>query len=199
MLAWRLPPPVLFACLFALSPFCRVFFETTQNFNDFNRSVLATHLRLDGLVLGFWAAYVHACQPGAWRRLVSCARWLWVPAVILLAASPIIPDAAFYHWGPTLMAVIFLIVIANAVTSPAWRLPCPVAVQKLAGMSYSLYLTHSLVIHVAQAVARHGGAWGEAVYWVFAIAAIVVVGWGFSRLVEIPCIRWRDRLVPMVR
>jgi len=199
VLAWRIPPPLLFATLFAVSPLCRIFFETTRNFNDFNRGVLATHLRLDGLVLGFWASYVHACQPWAWARFARCARWLWMPALGLLMLSPAIPDAAFYCWGPTLMAVIFLVIIGIAVVAPSWRLPAPAAVQRLAGMSYSIYLTHSLVIHIARAAALRGGAWAEAIYWPLALVTIVGVGWTFCRLVEIPSMRWRDRLVPSVR
>jgi peptidoglycan/LPS O-acetylase OafA/YrhL len=70
------------------------------------------------------------------------------------------------------------------------------AIRQLAGMSYSIYLTHSLMLHVARALAAHCPVGGEFVYWPLALALTLAAGYGFSVLVERSSLRLRDRLVP---
>ena len=187
---------LLFGALVLLSPLCRTCLESTQTIDDFNRSVLATHLRLEGLILGFWAAYARACHPVSWARLAGLFRWLIWPALAFLLFSPLVPGRLFYEWGFTGLAVSFLIAVGLAVESPAWRLPAAAAVSRLAGMSYSIYLTHSLMIHAARALALHGGRWAEFIYWPLALIVILAAGYGFYIVVEKTSLRLREYLLP---
>jgi peptidoglycan/LPS O-acetylase OafA/YrhL len=195
-LAARLPLSVFFAALLAVSPLCRIFFQPAQSFDDFNQGILSTHLRLEGLVLGFWGSYIHACLPAVWRKVAPWLRRLWIPALLAYAATPLLPTLTFYHWGPTLIAVSFAISVGNAAVADPWPLPKPAIVSRLATMSYSIYLTHALVIHVARRLTLPLGGRADVLYWPFVLVAMVSVGALFSRLVEAPSIRWRDRLAP---
>jgi peptidoglycan/LPS O-acetylase OafA/YrhL len=198
-LARRVSPHVLFAMLLVVSPLCRGFLEHTTTIDDFDRSVLSTHLRLEGLVLGFWAAFIHATDATLWAR---CARFfprLFWPAVALLALSPAAPGRLFYVTGFTVLAFVFLIVVGCAAVMPAWRFPGDGVLQRLARISYSVYLTHSLMIHVARNLAPLAGSWAEQAYWPLVLGLMVLAGGAFYRLVEHPCLRTRDRLIPARR
>ena len=196
VLRWRRGLPLLLSALVMLSPLCRTFLETTSTIDVFDHSVLSTHLRLEGLVLGFWAAYLSVSQPERWARL---ARWLprlTAPAIAAVLLSPFVPSHLFYDWGFTALAVAFLVITGWAAETPAWRLPAATAIRRLAGMSYSIYLTHSLMLHVARVVAARCPAGIEFVYWPLALVLILAAGYGFSVLVEKSSLRLRDRLVP---
>ncbi|MCX6954313.1 MAG: acyltransferase family protein, partial [Verrucomicrobia bacterium] len=195
-LSRQISPHVLFATLLLVSPLCRGVFESTREIGDFDRSVLSTHLRLEGLVLGFWAAYIQAADPALWARLRRAFPRLLAPALVLLALSPAVPGRVFYVMGFTLLALIFLIVVGSAAVMPAWSFPGDATVGRLARISYSVYLTHSLVIHVARKLAPHAGAWVEPVYWPLVLGAVVLVGYAFHRAVEQPCLALRDRVLP---
>ena len=188
--------PVLFLSLVLLSPLCRTFLEHTRTIDEFDRSVLATHLRLEGLVLGFWAAYLSACRPDSWRRIARVFPWLAAPALGFVLLSPLVPSRLFYDWGFTALALSFLIWVGWAAESRAWRLPAAAGLRRLAGMSYSIYLTHSLVIHVARNLAFRGAQWAELVYWPLVLGGIIGVGYGFSLLVEKTSLQLRERLLP---
>lgn len=187
---------LLFTTLILLSPLCRTLGETTATIDVFDRSVLATHLRLEGLVLGFWAAYAQVCDQAVWSRL---ARWfprlIW-PALAFLALSPLVPGRLFYAGGLSAVALIFLIVVGFAANSDAWRVPAAATIRRIAGMSYSLYLTHSLVLHVARNAAFRSASWAEWVYWPLALGGMLSVGYGFSVLVEKTSLQLRERLLP---
>ncbi|MCX6945234.1 MAG: acyltransferase [Opitutales bacterium] len=189
-------PHLLFGSLVLVSPLCRTWLETTQTIGDFNQSVLATHLRLEGLVLGFWAAYCQACRPEIWARLARSFPLLIGPALAYVMLTPLVPSRPFYEWGLTVLAAAFLILVGLAAESPAWRVPAAAGVRRLAAMSYSIYLTHSLMIHAARALALRIAGWAEYVYWPLALTAILVAGYVFSRLVETTSLQLRERLLP---
>ncbi|MBS0662252.1 MAG: acyltransferase [Verrucomicrobia bacterium] len=192
----RLGTALLFAALVLVSPLCRTFLEATPSIDEFNGSVLATHLRLEGLVLGFWAAGLRVTAPGAWARVARTLPWLMVPSLAFVALSPLVPPRDFYAWGLTGLAASFLVVVGFAAGSRPWPVPAPAFVTRLAGMSYSIYLTHSLVIHVARAAALRLGAWAEPAYWVLGLPAIMATGYVFSAAIEKTTLRLRDRLLP---
>jgi peptidoglycan/LPS O-acetylase OafA/YrhL len=195
-LGWRLPLNALFFGLLALSPICRAVFESTRTVDVFDRSVLGTHLRLDGLILGFWTAYLAANHPPIWERLAPWFPRFLGPALILFVLTPWLPSRGFYVFGFTLLGLIFLVAIGTAAVTAPWNFPGLTAVRRLAGMSYSVYLTHSLVLHVARTVAFRAGAWSESVYWLLVGPLVLLVGYSFFRLVERPCMTVRDQLLP---
>jgi peptidoglycan/LPS O-acetylase OafA/YrhL len=195
-LAARIPLFGFFAVLLSISPFCRIFLQPAQSFDDFDQGILSTHLRLEGLVLGFWGAYVYACRPSLWRRFEPWLDRLWIPGLLAYVGCRFMPTLFFYHWGPTLIAAVFAVAVGKAAISSPWPLPAPAAVSRLATMSYSVYLTHSLVIHVVRHLTAPLHGWADAAYWPLVVAAMIAAGIVFSRLVEQPCIRLRDRLAP---
>ncbi len=156
-----------------------------------------TWTRLDGLLAGVGLALVKVYRPRLWERwmqrglaaslvgvvLVAAALWLFRDRTGLVANT--------VGW-PLLSLGMAGLVVAGA--SPArgigrWRLP---GAGFIATISYSLYLSHKLVMHaVGQWLPEtvHGG-------WRFAVFALAILAAGtvLHLLVERTGLRWRDRL-----
>lgn len=158
-----------------------------------------TWMRLDGLLMGIMLAALRVYRPHAWTRLqvrsnaallggigVSCfALWLFRDRTGLLANA--------LGW-PLLSFGFGLLVFAGADRQSLlgrWRLP---GAGWLAGISYSLYLSHKIAFHV---VATTFGAQlqghGMIAFMTYAVA-VLMLGAALHYLVERPCLRLRERL-----
>jgi exopolysaccharide production protein ExoZ len=139
-----------------------------------------------------------------WTRTVSLRR---VPAVIAallivggLATMLILPESAdrrFLYWGLPATAIVagMLAVEAQAVM-PRWRLPL-----LLGTASYSLYLTHPIVLSAATQVLRRTGLTGSGAvlaYIVATLAACCIVAIVTWRVIEVPAMRLLRRRPPIV-
>jgi peptidoglycan/LPS O-acetylase OafA/YrhL len=157
-----------------------------------------TWMRLDGLLMGIMLATLRVYRPQAWTRLqarsnmvllggigVSCfALWLFRDRTGLLANA--------LGW-PSLSFGFGLLVFAGADRQSLlgrWRLP---GASWLAGISYSLYLSHKIAFHV---VATTFGAQlqghGMIAFMTYAVA-VLMLGAALHYLVERPCLRLRER------
>jgi peptidoglycan/LPS O-acetylase OafA/YrhL len=157
-----------------------------------------TWMRLDGLLMGIMLAALRVYRPQAWTRLqarsnmvllggigVSCfALWLFRDRTGLLANA--------LGW-PSLSFGFGLLVFAGADRQSLlgrWRLP---GASWLAGISYSLYLSHKIAFHV---VATTFGAQlqghGMIAFMTYAVA-VLMLGAALHYLVERPCLRLRER------
>jgi peptidoglycan/LPS O-acetylase OafA/YrhL len=157
----------------------------------------ATHLRLDGLVLGFWASAVAADPVGnAYERLRRVARWaLPIIAGWFVWTAVIAEPRVRYVWQPTSAGLCFLALLLARVggrsDSRALQPAYPLAIA-----AYSLYLTHPLAIHVARLVAQRFAAGAAGVYYGAAVLLIASFGAGFFVLVERPSTRLREHWAP---
>jgi peptidoglycan/LPS O-acetylase OafA/YrhL len=162
-----------------------------------------TWARLDGLLAGVVLATTSVYRPALWARLqaqadklllaglaiTGLALWLFRQRPGLLANT--------VGW-PVLSAGLALLVL-SATAPQGWlgRRAVPGAAW-LAGISYSLYLSHKLVMHAVQQWLAPLLPWpGVALFAVYAVA-IVAAGAALHYAVERPGLRWRDRLGPLV-
>jgi peptidoglycan/LPS O-acetylase OafA/YrhL len=157
-----------------------------------------TWMRLDGLLIGIMLAALRVYRPQAWTRLqarsnvllfggiaVSClAFWLFRDRAGLLANA--------LGW-PLLSFGFGLLVFAGADRQSLlgrWRVP---GAGWIAGISYSLYLSHKIAFHVVQvtfgASLQGRGAIAFAVY----ALAVHLLGAALHYLVERPFLRLRER------
>ena len=155
-------------------------------------------MRLDGLLMGVMLATLRVYRPCAWTRLqmhanklllgglaVSClALWLFRHRTGLLANA--------LGW-PLLSFGFGLLVFAAADRRSLigrWRVP---GAGWLAAISYSLYLSHKIALHLVQVKLavplRDHGVLAFATY----VLAILLLGAALHYGVERPCLRWRDR------
>jgi peptidoglycan/LPS O-acetylase OafA/YrhL len=159
----------------------------------------ATHLRFEGLLAGVLAAWVARNDAAAWTSIV---RWAKVLVVPLLGAGVIVFYVShhyFYVAGLTFMTLGFLSLLVAGVgarprTGRGHRFVKAVAVG-----SYSGYLTHALMIHLARrTIARFAI---ESSLLRLAIFGALIAGGAtaFFWFVERPSLAVRDRLAPARR
>jgi peptidoglycan/LPS O-acetylase OafA/YrhL len=187
----------IFFCLaVCVSPLCRLLFYDSPTIDVFDSSVFATHVHLDGLVMGVWAAWLRAFRPERWAGLtVFCRKWAW-PAVALLTLVYWIPARLFYCFGYTYISALFAVLLAACAGRPALPAAATAWMRAIALTSYSVYLTHSLVLQAARRLAFALPAGREAMYYMMALAGTALVGAAFHFMVERPAMRWRERIVP---
>lgn len=158
-----------------------------------------TWMRLDGLLMGVALAALRVYRPAQWLRLQD------LPAPLMLGGLAL---AALAFWlfrdrtglvanavGWPLLSIGFglLLVSATSTRGLLGRRAVPGA-SWLAGISYSLYLSHKLAMHaVHEWLAPLLPLRGPALFAVYA-AAVLIVGAALHHVVERPGLRLRDRL-----
>src|SRR5437870_778830 len=116
-----------------------------------------TWTRLDPLVFGVALAALEKFRPQWWQRLISCAPWLWLPGLMLIAYALYLGEGDYINvaasiWQFPLIALgmAALLVCAISPRLPVRRVAIPGAAF-IASIAYSTYLIQKLVIHfVAQ-------------------------------------------------
>jgi peptidoglycan/LPS O-acetylase OafA/YrhL len=158
-----------------------------------------TWTRLDGLLAGVMLAALHVYRPALWARLQGRSTWVMLGG---LASSAL----AFWLFrnrtgllansvGWPLLSFGFGLLVLSATSPTGWlgRWAVPGA-GWVAAASYSLYLSHKLVMHAVQTwLVPVLPVQGLALFAVYA-TAILLVGAALHYGVERPCLRLRDRL-----
>jgi peptidoglycan/LPS O-acetylase OafA/YrhL len=161
-----------------------------------------THLRVDALLFGTLIAYgwtFHRAPLAAFadrhRRLIAAA------AIVLLAPCLLLPGAGSFLVNTVGLttnylgfgAIVLLTVAASQRPQPRWeRWLSPLA--RLGFYSYSIYLWHMAVrlVTTEQLPYRVGWTATLAIYF----GASIVLGIITARLIELPFLRLRDRVLP---
>lgn len=201
LLATRLPGRGMAAVALLLATSGLVFrlIESGRSGSGFGYATTATHLRLDGLVMGFAASCAFDSAPAAYARAVGVL-WRFAPVFLVLAATvEHIGGGVRYVALPFLVAVLGVIVVARA-SLPGRRQQRAGAVdhwlQPVARAAFSIYLTHALALHLAVSLSTRPDRSSAVVYWV-AVGALVplLAGCAYFAL-ERPSILLRDRYFP---
>jgi len=83
--SWRVA--ALFSILILCAPVARWLRSPHSTLPRFGYGQTATHLRTEGLILGFWAAYCSTCLPARWTALRAAAPWTLLASAIVLGAT----------------------------------------------------------------------------------------------------------------
>jgi peptidoglycan/LPS O-acetylase OafA/YrhL len=208
----RLPTFVI-TCLVGVAAMRHIAFlrEGAENLN-----LYATHLRIDGLLIGTLLAYWTQFEPAKLAPLQQRPLTLMMVGALLAAPTLILsPEASQWTAGVGLTGVyvgfaLFMLGWLNVANVHAsWRRGfgrMPAAVLGQIGFySYSIYLWHvdlaqSPIKKLAEAVTAADIS--PALVWAFATTVYVIVavltGVLLARLLEIPSLALRDRLFPSV-
>jgi peptidoglycan/LPS O-acetylase OafA/YrhL len=148
------------------------------------------------LALGVFCSYLRAYRPLAWARCQSVARLLVLPAIAGFISIAFWPREKWFGPGLTLVTLTMTLALASV----AHLKPLPGArsraVYCLAIWSYSIYLTHNLVLLAGSRLSARFPGVPPAVHVLAWAVGMIAAGWVFFRLVELPAIRFRDRWVP---
>ena len=157
----------------------------------------ATHLRADALAVGVLLAHWQCFRPGSFAAFWRRARWLALPAGVALLAVPFAWDYRtvphFRVWGFSALALGSALAVGSLVVGR----PTGGRVVRFAAWlgthSYSVYLWHMPVVVWAVPRLHLSDPWAIAGA---GVAASLAVGVAAAKLVELPVLRLRDRLLP---
>jgi peptidoglycan/LPS O-acetylase OafA/YrhL len=195
-LYYRLSPHWLFALLVIVAPLCR-FLITQQHgiSSDFGFDITATHLRMEGLLLGFWASYVSILFPSYWNRIKRFAPLLVLVAIGLIAVSAV-TELWFYRIGLTAVAILSIAVLVSLVEWKVNLFGAYKFVRPIALSSYSVYLVHPIMIHAATILMSRYTAIPPVFYYVIGTLFTACGGTIFYFAVEKTSLDLRERITP---
>jgi peptidoglycan/LPS O-acetylase OafA/YrhL len=185
-----------FAILLITSPVSRWFASRHGLEPDWGYQFTATHLRFEGLALGFWASFLPFMAGRWWLWLRQYSRWLFWGGWLLLAPLPFYSDMLMYRLGYTeLAAAITMIMLHLTGRNPGW-IARSRAVHWIALTSYSVYLTHTLMIHAALEVITRVPSLPAAVFFPLSLVLIATGGALFYLAFERSSLLLRARFAP---
>jgi peptidoglycan/LPS O-acetylase OafA/YrhL len=155
------------------------------------RSLFATHLRLDSLLFGTLLAYLYHFQPGLFARVAAYRRTLAVVGIALLVPPfiwPLEETRLIYTVGFTAFYVGSGAILIAAIDG----FPDCWPVRRLAEIgvfSYSIYLIHAAVVSWLFPQAT----WTQCALYMIASVAIGIT---LSKLIEMPALRLRETCFP---
>jgi peptidoglycan/LPS O-acetylase OafA/YrhL len=160
-----------------------------------------SHLRMDSLMLGVLLSYWYHFQP---QRLQWVVRWRYTLAFAGLAtlALPFLVRREDHAWmaviGFSMIAAGSGLLIISMMTIEIPKRRGIAALAAVGAYSYSIYLWHypislysSEIIHKVTGWAPN---WWEAA--ILYVALSLLIGIAAAKSVEIPVLRWRDRILP---
>ena len=189
--------PYVFGMIATLALACRFAVGWKENGSvDYQTYLYPTHLRIDGLMFGVLLSYYNRFRP---RRYLSgslhgeVAGSLSLRRLSLLSTFPL-ENRNMHTWGLTViyLAAGFLVAKAIAFEGPGLIRVMSGLLARIGIYSYSIYLWHtlfhSLLLHFHFASPALS-------FWCY-FAGAILFGIAAAKLIEIPVLRFRDRVFP---
>jgi len=179
-----------------VAPVSRAYLSLNGVSPEFGFDQTATHLRMEGLLLGFWLSFLSVNKFEAWSIVVRLSSWVIAGSVLVLIVTQFTNAGWMYRVGYSAMALglagllVFMIGRKAGIVA---RWPC---VKAIALASYSVYLTHPLMIHLSNILMAKIPGISLFFYFPLVIMMIIIGGAVFYLSVERNAIILRDRWVP---
>lgn len=145
-----------------------------------------THLRIDALFCGVTLSYLFHFRSALFAHL---NRTLWLPlAALCITPAFILRERTVFMQsiGLTLLTIGFSLLLAWSISRIPVRRSGVLAY--VGRHSYSIYLWHLPIVMVLC-----GDSFLS--FWA-AVALCIIIGIAMSKLIEIPVLKWRDRILP---
>jgi peptidoglycan/LPS O-acetylase OafA/YrhL len=191
--------PLVFAAIAVFCLVCRFWVGWKQDgiINPWI-CVFPTHLRIDGLMFGVLICYFKRFQPRVFQWMASWpGGWAVIAAAVALLSILPLESRQMHTWGFTVLYVAFGFMVAKAV---AFEGPRPIRAMssmlaRIGVYSYSIYLWH--MFYVWKILPHFHIKSPMLLYWLTIIGAILF-GIVAAKIIEMPALRFRDRMFPAV-
>jgi peptidoglycan/LPS O-acetylase OafA/YrhL len=192
---------VFYVFLIVLAPVCRwVVSSGPDGINaPFGFLQVATHMRLEALLIGFGLSALSLNHPAAWVWARRAAPWLLVSGIAATALSALAGHLWLYRIGWSGVGVIWASLLVVLVERPIKVPGSRTWIRGIAISSYSIYLTHAMMIHVARAITDLLPRSSWFLYYPIALLLIAIAGTACYLGVERTSIVVRDRWAPRRR
>jgi peptidoglycan/LPS O-acetylase OafA/YrhL len=159
-----------------------------------------SHIRCHGLFVGLLFAFAYLRHPRAWRRLTPYLTSLGIAGIlgtiVLLVLIPEPPSAWMFVLAPTLGTWTFAMVFLPCVHSASrWSKVSFPGLDYLGGLTYSMYLTHSVLPRVIVDYAGPAGTLKGAIWRLLMTAAAALL---LHHIVERPFLGLRARVLALM-
>lgn len=186
--------PAIFVVLVLAAPVCRWILSIRGLPSEFGFAHTATHLRMEGLLLGFLGAWLPLFKPRFWKRAVDFSIWAFCATGAAVCVLWFCPKIWMYRFGLTTLAIALVSLLIYLVGRKPRTFANSRFIYCVALSSYSLYLTHALMLHVARKVMEKTHlAWP--MYFPIALSLIALFGGLFYFAFERSAIRLRDKWI----
>ena len=185
----------LLAALALIAPIgCRLL-EYPRSGLAFGYALTATHLRMEGLLLGFFLSYVATNSPHDFRIIQRISPYVAATSLIIMILLDLtIPWIQYALWN-TALSIFFGAVLVCAVSCKEIRVSHrPITL--IAITSYSTYLTHALAIHIARITSMQLSGAQRLAYFPIMLTIVAASSLVFFNGVERTSIRIRDAFWP---
>lgn len=160
-----------------------------------------TYTRLDGLVIGVLLAFLYEYKAALFNRLSRYGNLILLLGLLLLAAAfrlcldPYTFSASIAGFSIVALGFGCLVLASVSPATFVYRYRSRVT-ELIAGLSYSVYLTHKGVIHLVQALLEQWGVDpGSNVSLVICLLCCLAAGLVFRYLIEKPALWLRNRFL----
>jgi peptidoglycan/LPS O-acetylase OafA/YrhL len=138
--------------------------EYPHSGSGFGYALTATHLRMEGLFLGFSLSYIATFAQQQFRMAQRLSPYILIAASIFMILLGFVGPWLRYTLGGTAVSIFFVSMLLCAVSCKEigllHRLIAPIAVS-----SYSIYLTHALAIQIARVFSLQLSETGSLLYF----------------------------------
>ena len=182
------------------------FMEPVLNTDDYgvywNKYIYyPTYNRLDSLLVGVSIAGLYTFYPAIKEKVNRYCNLVILSGIVLLAISYVLCEGySTYHttvWGFPLIALSYGLILAAVVSpaSPVFRFKSYIT-SKIAMLSYSMYLSHKIIIHVVQRLLQNSGIDKSSnLMMLICFTSAVIAALVMRYLVEKPAMHVRDKLL----
>jgi peptidoglycan/LPS O-acetylase OafA/YrhL len=187
----------LVCVLFFTAPLSRVLKSMDASTSEFFVASLQfpTHVRMEGLILGFALAYLSVFNPKYFEYISRYAVWCAIGAAVAFVGLQYLPAVWNYRAGFSVLSVGLASILLIFISMKQSQFASSRIVRGVAVASYSIYLTHALMIHIARAtVDRMPSSYGF-LYFPIAICLVGLASVAFYQAVESTSIKLRDAWV----
>jgi len=164
-----------------------------------------TYGRLDGLLAGVGIAALFQFRPKTKEKLTGYGNLLLAGSLIILAAAYYlcINEESFGAsvFGFPLISIGYGVLVMGAISPDCFLYKFKSGItEKIAALSYAIYLTHKIIIHLTQAqsaklsIAKDSG-WMLLLCMITCAAGAVLM----NKIIEKPFLTWRDKLLTVRR
>jgi peptidoglycan/LPS O-acetylase OafA/YrhL len=167
--------------------------DGTTNYQSY---LYPTHLRIDGLMFGVLLCYYNRFQPKVFRQIASWrGGWIVIAAAFVLLSTLPVENRNMHTWGLTVIYLGAGCLVAKGV---AFEGPGPIRMMssllaRIGVYSYSIYLWH--IFFLNNVLGRFNITSPTLRFWCY-FAGAILFGIAAAKLIEIPVLRFRDRMFP---
>ena len=173
----------------------RIFSIDYDSVQKFGFYLTASHFRFDALLLGVLASYYSFYKPKYIEYISKFSNIVYLLNIAFIISIPIIPKYWMYKFGLTVLALLFCMLVSVLSQSKPLTVSSTSLIKTIAQCSYSIYLTHALVIHVIIRFSRFLKL-NYFVTWILMLFTIFIFGYIFYIIVEKFSLLVREKLAP---